>query len=220
MWSWPELAPGHRSFRAAEGNDPLPWSPGALGGAGEVSPALAPVGAEELERQWAARVQEAREEGFTAGERAGRENASRAASARMDAALDALAAATSVCLEEREHWNRTLTENLSALALAAARHLVEHQVREDPAVVTHLVRRALTSFPPDQRIRIRLNPEDLSAITARGPEGQAMVPRGREVEWVADAAILRGGCMVEGPESVVDGRVDTALERIYWRLVE
>lgn len=219
MWSWPELAPGHRPSRAAEGNDPLPWSPGALGGAGE--PSVVPtVGMEELERKWALRVEAAREEGFGAGERVGREKAAREASTRLDAALEALAAATSLCLEEREHWNRTLAENLSAVALAAARHLVEHQVQEDPAVVTHLVRRALASFPPDQRIRIRLNPEDLSAITARGPEGQAVVPRGRDVEWVADAAILRGGCMVEGPESVVDGRVDTALERIYWRLVE
>lgn len=220
MLSWPELAPGRRVTPAAGGTDPLPWAPGTLGAVVEIpAPPPAPR-LEELEREWARKAQEAREEGIAEGLRLGRQEAAGEGAARVESALQALSVATAACLEEREQWNRTLSENLAALALAAARHLVEQQVKDDPSVVSHLVRRALTSFPPDQRLRVRLNPEDLSAITARGPEGQTLVPRGREVEWVADAAILRGGCMVEGPESVVDGRVDTALERIYWRLAE
>lgn len=37
--------------------------------------------------------------------------------------------------------------------------------------------------------------------------------------WVADARVSRGGCMVEGRERIVDGRIETALERVYRRLV-
>lgn len=223
MWSWPELAPGVRSVGATPGTAPRAWTPGALAPAdGEPRPAAspAPPDLDALEREWAARVEAARREGFAAGERAGREAAGREDAGRIGAALAALEAAASACVEDRQRWSRTLEENMTALAMAVARHLVEHHVQEDPALVSQLVRRGLGAFPPDQRVRIRLNPEDLSALTARGPEGQAVAPRGREVEWVADATIHRGGCMVEGPESVVDGRVDTALERLYWRLVE
>jgi flagellar biosynthesis/type III secretory pathway protein FliH len=38
------------------------------------------------------------------------------------------------------------------------------------------------------------------------------------MSWVPDARIARGGCVVEGRERIVDGRVDSALERVYRRL--
>jgi flagellar assembly protein FliH len=35
---------------------------------------------------------------------------------------------------------------------------------------------------------------------------------------VADARIVRGGCVVEGRERIIDGRVDLALEQIFRKL--
>jgi flagellar biosynthesis/type III secretory pathway protein FliH len=35
---------------------------------------------------------------------------------------------------------------------------------------------------------------------------------------MADPAISAGGCLIEGHERIVDGRVDAALERLYRRL--
>jgi flagellar biosynthesis/type III secretory pathway protein FliH len=39
--------------------------------------------------------------------------------------------------------------------------------------------------------------------------------RMQDVRWVADPHIVRGGCLVEGRERIIDGRVDTSLERAY-----
>jgi hypothetical protein len=36
-----------------------------------------------------------------------------------------------------------------------------------------------------------------------------------EIRWISDVSILRGGCLMEGRERIIDGRVDTALERAY-----
>jgi flagellar biosynthesis/type III secretory pathway protein FliH len=41
------------------------------------------------------------------------------------------------------------------------------------------------------------------------------VPSALEILWQADAHVVRGGCLVEGRERVLDGRIDTALERVY-----
>ena len=41
---------------------------------------------------------------------------------------------------------------------------------------------------------------------------------GREARWIADEDVVPGGCIVEGPDRIVDGRVDQALERIFWEL--
>ena len=43
---------------------------------------------------------------------------------------------------------------------------------------------------------------------------------GREVRWIPDASIGRGGCVVEGPERIVDGRLESALERVYRRITD
>ena len=42
----------------------------------------------------------------------------------------------------------------------------------------------------------------------------------REASWLADPRVARGGCLVEGRDRIVDGRVDTALERAYHRMAK
>jgi flagellar assembly protein FliH len=85
--------------------------------------------------------------------------------------------------------------------------------------VVDLVRRAVAEFPIDQSIRIRVSPHDLALITAMSA-GESPVPitGGREARWLADPLGSPGGCVIEGRERIVDGRVDTALERLYRRL--
>jgi len=162
----------------------------------------------------------ARAEGFQEGLAAGREEARREAGRQVEGALQLLRDALLQVQESQAAWMETLEQNLVVLSLAAARHIVEGEVRQDPGVVAALVKQAISAFPQDHRLRIRLSPEDLSALSAEGPVGRPLLPSARELEWVADATIGRGGCMVEGPVSVLDGRVDNALERLYWSIVE
>ncbi len=114
-----------------------------------------------------------------------------------------------------EAFHARMEENLTALALAVARQLVERELRADPQVVADLVRNALTHFPMDQKVRIRLHPADLSAISREGQGAPPTIAAGREVQWIPDESVARGGCLVEGPERIVDGRIDAALERIF-----
>jgi flagellar biosynthesis/type III secretory pathway protein FliH len=37
----------------------------------------------------------------------------------------------------------------------------------------------------------------------------------RALRWIGDSNVERGGCLTEGRERIIDGRVDTALERAY-----
>ena len=110
-------------------------------------------------------------------------------------------------------WTSNAEENIAALAIVVARHLVQREVAADPEIVRGLVQRALSQFPIDQVISVRLNPEDVSAC------GSTLKPdaagRMRDVRWISDAHIQRGGCLVEGRERIIDGRVDTSLERAY-----
>lgn len=112
-------------------------------------------------------------------------------------------------------------ENITALAIIVARQIVQHEVKTDSTVVADLVRRALTEFPIDQSVRIRVHPVDLSLLTMADPAaGMAPITGTRDANWMADARVTRGGCLVEGRDRIVDGRVDSALERAYRRMAQ
>ncbi len=158
-------------------------------------------------------AEDAYREGFAAGREAGREEAV----AAVGEALQALAGAAQSLQAMRAALAGEMEENLYALAVAVARQVVEREVALDPAVVRELVRRALDVLPLDGALEVRLHPADLAAL-----QGQldVLTAAGRrvDVQWVADAAVDRGGYVIESPQRVVDGRVDPMLLALYERL--
>ena len=162
------------------------------------------------------RIEQARAEGYAAG----REDGEFAEATRLRTAVTAMETALDTIRESEAKWQECVKENIAALAVTVARHIVGRELNSDTATFADLVKRALAEFPIDQPMRIRVNPQDLSLLslpTSGGGEPISIAPN-RDVRWLADLRILPGGCVVEGRERIVDGRVDTALERVYRRL--
>ena len=139
----------------------------------------------------------------------------RIASEQVADRVNALLASLSDVIESvRVHearWVGNAEENVAALAVGVARHIVQREIETDASAVQALVQRAIAQFPLDQMVTVRLNPDD-HALCASISEGRA---KAGDVQWISDAHITRGGCLVEGRERIIDGRVDTALERLY-----
>lgn len=163
---------------------------------------------------------EAYERGFEDGRRHGEAQEA----ARLEPLARALNDALLTLQEEADHWVGNAQENICAVAMAVARQLVGRELQSDASGVEDLVRQALAEFPLDQPVIVRLNPADLAALTAMQlhAEGRA-APLGAdrpEVQWTADPRVTRGGCVLEGRDRIIDGRIDTALERLYRRLTQ
>jgi len=130
--------------------------------------------------------------------------------------LSALGAALNAVLddvnERQGEWLETLDENLIALAVGIARQILGREIDGSRDAVVDLVRRGLSDFPIGQAVSIRLNPADLTLLS--DASGEDATTRD-DVRWVPDSRIEAGGCVIEGPDRVVDGRVDRALERVY-----
>ena len=155
--------------------------------------------------------------GLADGERKG----AAAAQARVGEALTVLESATKQLREAAAVTPAQLEENVAALATVVARQIIAREVALDAGLVADLVRRALTEFPIDQSVRIRVHPQDLTAITiGAGPADSARITANRDASWLADPRVVRGGCLIEGRDRIIDGRVDTALERAYRRMAE
>jgi len=160
------------------------------------------------------------DEGYARGLADGEKKATAAAQARVTDALAVLAGILTQMNEVASLAPAVLEENIASLAVIVARQIVAREVALDRELVAELVRRALTEFPIEQSVRIRVNPLDLAQLTLALGESAAPITGNRDASWLADPRVARGGCLVEGRDRIVDGRVDTALERAYRRMAE
>jgi flagellar biosynthesis/type III secretory pathway protein FliH len=151
----------------------------------------------------------------------GREQGEMAERARLRGATLAAESALDDVRAGEARWLVNIEENIAAIAVAVAQQVVTREIATTNDIVLAIVTRAIQEFGLDQALSIRVNPGDLESLqsTERAQtEEMRQVTTGREVRWVSDARIEPGGCVVEGRERIVDGRVDTALERLYRRL--
>lgn len=151
----------------------------------------------------------------------GREHGERAERARLRGAMLAAESALDALRAGETRWLANIEENISAIAVAVAQQIVLREVTIDRDIVLDIATRAVQEFGLDQSLTIRINPADLELLQSAERSASDVVvsmAKGREVRWAGDARIEPGGCVVEGRERIVDGRVDTGLERVYRRL--
>ena len=184
---------------------------------GEFTPAETRIpapSADDLESDLQARLAVERSRAEAAAYNRGRADGERAVRTGMDEEIASAMALLSDAVDNvRLHearWVSNAEENIAALAVMVARHIVQREVNADPSFVRDVVQSAMAQYPLDQELTIRINPEDLNACRASIEEAGR-----REIRWISDVSILRGGCLMEGRERIIDGRVDTALERAY-----
>ncbi|MDA8218731.1 MAG: FliH/SctL family protein [Dehalococcoidales bacterium] len=156
----------------------------------------------EAERLW----ESARVEGLDEGRLIGQQEVE-SRSAREVGSLRVLAESVA---SERDRILGASERELVSLALAIAGRVVQGQAAVDARVVEAIVSAALKRIGAQQRVRVRLNPADLEALTKSGLEPSAD-SFGRETEFVADEAIERGGCLLEVDGGTVDGRIGAQL---------
>lgn len=113
-------------------------------------------------------------------------------------------------------WKETMADSMAAVATAIARQILDREVRLDPEVVATLIDDALEVFPLDHAIRIRVSPADLALLKQSGATDR--LTDGRWAQWTAEESLAPGSFLVEGPETIIDGRIDHALENLYRKM--
>lgn len=106
-------------------------------------------------------------------------------------------------------------QELAALAVAIARHVIDDELQTDPERILALVPRAVAELPAGRRdVRVRVHPDDAALLHEHLPDGDG------EASWrlVEDAALRRGGCRVETPDSSVDATLEARLEAVVGRV--
>ncbi len=173
------------------------------------APAAAPA---EIEAHLAALEREAFTKGYAAGERAGLEAGAR----RADAMLRRVAQT----IESLGQLRRTIVEQTERqvvdLALTLARRVVHREISLDPQLVAALAHVALERLGERVPATIRLHPDDYATVLSqRGEQWE-----GSQVTVVPDAAVSRGGCLVESDFGLIDGSVDAQFNELSRALLD
>lgn len=127
----------------------------------------------------------------------------REAAQRMQSVVQTLEASLQ---EMQQH----MAQQVLALACDIARQVVRQELVVNTAALQPIVKEAVSMLVTEGKpATVRLNPEDMESLEPTLREAVA----GPGVHWVADAAVSRGGCLVESAGTVVDGRVDKRWQR-------
>lgn len=114
------------------------------------------------------------------------------------------------------HW-AALEADAVVLAFEAVCRLLEDAAGRRETV-EGLVARALSGLR-SQPVRVRLNASDLALLEADANGGTGLRARHPGIEWVADAGVRAGGCLIDSAGGTLDARLDTQLQRLlqHWR---
>lgn len=217
MMSSSNVARGVALTPAATGPTPIRWAP-------EEWPAHAPTAVPEAAGEASSmacddeRFAQASENGFARGYEQGFRAGESAEAARLRSAIAAMEEGLISLESESARWVGNVEENICALAVTVARHVIGREVSLDRAMVLETVQLALAEFPVSEAVRVRLHPQDLQVISSVLATDDNHPVNRQGVRWSADPRLALGSCLVEGSERIVDGRVDVGLERLYRRL--
>ncbi|MBK8481910.1 MAG: hypothetical protein IPL40_12135 [Proteobacteria bacterium] len=136
-----------------------------------------------------------------------------AAEAGQLAALQAVAAAQRQAQEAGTAWLKAVEDELIALGVAIAEKLLAAALELAPervAEVAAAVLRAPSCGPP---LMLRAHPDDLEHLRAALPNLQRAAQT-TALALIADAAVTRGGVVVEGAHALRDGQLATQLSTV------
>lgn len=144
-----------------------------------------------------------------------------AALQKSDELQAAITSLNTVAADLRSHRDRILeqgqTESIK-LGIAIAERLLRRTLATRPEMVLDLVKTTLSWVVGTETIRVRLHPSDCDIVQSHSDD----LHRGcsANIQFVRDETMSRGDSFVETAQGVVDGRVETMLERIAEELLD
>lgn len=184
------------------------FAAGALGGA--VTPSGAAPAARPEPPDAAAQAAAARQGGYQDGYRDGLaalESFKQSFATQMSSRIGALLRAFD---EQLLALEQEMARAIADTATQLARQVVRDEISRDPECINRIAQESLGALLLSARhISIRVHPDDEPLVA----NGLGDLLQSRQVRVVGDAAVARGGCLIDSDIGAVDARVQTRWQR-------
>lgn len=155
-----------------------------------------------------------KEEELQAAFERGRQNGLDEADAMLRKTTQALAAACNELNGLKEKMLQRSSDDMLRLVLAIAERVVNAELSFNEEVIARTVQQAIQVAVSAEEFRIKINPDDLHVVQERKPLFVASLSGLSHIEFVADATVTRGGCILESPLGRVDATIEAQLNAI------
>lgn len=159
----------------------------------------------ESARREASRIQQqAFEQGFADGLREGRVQGE----AEFSSLVKMLSTLHNEFASLKERFYEEHQDIILELALKIARSVIHNEIRIHNDVVVHILKDAIRLAMDRERLKIRVNPEDLSVCLERKPEILKSADGIKQIIFEPDETIAQGGALIEYAFGEIDARID------------
>lgn len=144
----------------------------------------------------------------------GFENGKQAVTAELESVIQRLRQAYLDIEKYRKQLYLKAEKETVELALAVARKIIGTEITVDRQIVLNVVKGALDKVVDHEKIKIRINPQDLETVQTALFEFLPHVENLENVYFEADATVTTGGCIVETNFGNIDARIENQLDQI------
>ncbi len=162
---------------------------------------------------YAAGFSQGEAKGLEAGLETGQSKVMEAHSKEIESFATAMRALGLNAEESVEDWRNQAEDQLAVLAVEIARRAVMDVIEVNKDSVVAIAKKVLAEVMDGTRVRIRVNPSEAAILESHRAEIMQELAHVRNVEVVSDSTV-GAGCIVDSEDGVIDGRIESYLERI------
>jgi len=138
---------------------------------------------------------------------------------RMNELLAALAKSLADLSRLREQVLKNSTDDMLRLALAVAEQVILREVKTDPTIIIATLQQALQAAISSDAYHIKVHPDDLAIVMEKKPLFLASISGLKNITLEGDAAVSRGGCLIESELGQVDASIEGQMAELRHKLL-
>jgi flagellar assembly protein FliH len=147
------------------------------------------------------------EEGVAAGNKAGRESASKEVSGLIEQLKSVIAEAHDNISEDI----RLARVEITDLAIKIAEEIIADHIDRDSEMVTRIVEKAIGRAADRGVLTVRLNPEDLDEVKRHSEDIIGRMDDSKRLVIESDSRVPSGGCLINTEHGTIDARLERRL---------
>jgi len=168
----------------------------------------------QAKRTAAESFEKGKKEGFTAGEKQGRETAE----AKFKTELDGIKNQTSAYFKKLEATKDEMFHGLDRVLLEfcieLTKKIIAAEVSTNEDMILSVIKKSLAMIAERDNIIIRVSPQDLEITSHRKDFWSSVTERLENVKFEADSRIEKGGCIIESNSGMVDARLGVQIDEV------
>ncbi len=109
---------------------------------------------------------------------------------------------------------KSVEKDIVKLSIAIAEKIIRQKIAEDDNIVLNSLKLILKTIPQVNNLIIYLNPQEYEKIKNSSDDFGTIMERYKEVKFVDDARVEKGGVVVETELGNVDGMPGSQIEKL------